>query len=75
MPPSGHTSPRRGRSRDGQGSTRGKFPIPVLVITHIEDPEIHEQMLHAGAAEVLPKDVTLREVLACRQEARTPRLG
>ena len=39
-------------------------PIPVLVITHIEDPEIHEQMLHAGAAEVLPKDVTLREVLA-----------
>jgi two-component system response regulator DevR len=39
-------------------------PIPVLVITHIEDPEIHEQMLRAGAAEVLPKDVTLKEVLA-----------
>jgi len=39
-------------------------PIPVLVITHIEDPVIHEQMLRAGAAEVLPKDVSFREVLA-----------
>ena len=39
-------------------------PIPVLVMTHIEDPSIHEQMLRAGAAEVLPKDVTFREVLA-----------
>jgi two-component system response regulator DevR len=38
--------------------------IPVLVMTHIEDPAIHEQMLRAGAAEVLPKDVTFREVLA-----------
>ena len=40
------------------------YPIPVLVMTHIEDPAIHEQMLRAGAAEVLPKDVTFREVLA-----------
>jgi two-component system, NarL family, response regulator DevR len=39
-------------------------PIPVLVITHIEDPAIHEQMLRAGAAEVLHKDVSFREVLA-----------
>ena len=39
-------------------------PIPVLVMTHIEDPAIHEQMLRAGAAEVLPKDVSFREVLA-----------
>jgi DNA-binding NarL/FixJ family response regulator len=36
----------------------------VLVITHIEDPAIHEQMLRAGAAKVLPKDVSFREVLA-----------
>ena len=39
-------------------------PIPVLVMTHIEGPAIHEQMLRAGAAEVLPKDVSFREVLA-----------
>jgi DNA-binding NarL/FixJ family response regulator len=39
-------------------------PIPVLVMTHIEDPAIHERMLRAGAAEVLPKDVSFREVLA-----------
>jgi DNA-binding NarL/FixJ family response regulator len=39
-------------------------PIPVLVMTHIKDPAIHEQMLRAGAAEVLPKDVTFREILA-----------
>src|SRR5919107_5889979 len=38
-------------------------PIPVLVMTHIEDPTIHEQMLRVGAAEVLPKDVSFREVL------------
>jgi DNA-binding NarL/FixJ family response regulator len=37
--------------------------IPVLVITALEDPAVHEQMLRAGAAEVLPKDVPLREVL------------
>ena len=39
-------------------------PIPVLVMTHIEDPAIHEQMRSAGAAEVLPKDVTFREIIA-----------
>ena len=39
-------------------------PIPVLVMTHIEDPAIHEQMRRAGAAEVLPKDVTFREIIA-----------
>src|SRR5215211_1770218 len=32
-------------------------PIPVLVMTQIQDPAIHEQMRRAGAAEVLPKDV------------------
>jgi DNA-binding NarL/FixJ family response regulator len=39
-------------------------PIPVLVMTHIEDPAIHEQMLRAGAAEVLPKGVSFGEILA-----------
>ena len=39
-------------------------PIPVLVMTHIEDPAIHEHMRRAGAAEVLPKDVTFREIIA-----------
>jgi DNA-binding NarL/FixJ family response regulator len=38
-------------------------PIPVLVMTHIEDPVIHEQMLRAGAAEVLPKEISFTEVL------------
>jgi DNA-binding NarL/FixJ family response regulator len=38
-------------------------PIPVLVMTHIEHSVIHEQMLRAGAAEVLPKEVSFREVL------------
>ena len=39
-------------------------PIPVLVMTHIKDPAIHEQMLRAGAAEVLPKGVSFGEILA-----------
>jgi len=38
--------------------------IPVLVMTALEDSEAHEQMLRAGAAEVLPKDVPFRDVLA-----------
>src|ERR671915_2149372 len=38
--------------------------IPVLVMTHIEDSAIHEQMIRAGADEVLPKEVPFREVLA-----------
>jgi two-component system response regulator DevR len=45
-------------------------PIPVLVMTHIEDPAIHEQMLRAGAAEVLSKDVTFTEVLAAVRRFR-----
>ena len=39
-------------------------PIAVLVMTQIQDPAIHEQMRRAGAAEVLPKDVTFREIIA-----------
>jgi DNA-binding NarL/FixJ family response regulator len=38
--------------------------IPVLVMTALEDSAIHEQMLRAGADEVLPKEVPFREVLA-----------
>jgi len=38
--------------------------IPVLVLTALEDSAIHEEMLRAGANEVLPKDVPFREVLA-----------
>jgi DNA-binding NarL/FixJ family response regulator len=38
--------------------------IPVLVLTALEDSAIHEEMLRAGAAEVLPKEVPFREVLA-----------
>jgi CheY-like chemotaxis protein len=38
--------------------------IPVLVMTALKDSAIHEQMLRAGAAEVLPKDLSFREVLA-----------
>ena len=38
--------------------------ISVLVMTALEDPAVHEEMVRAGAAEVLPKDVPLREVLA-----------
>jgi two-component system, NarL family, response regulator DevR len=38
--------------------------IPVLVMTHIEDRGVHERFLEAGAAEVLPKEVSFREVLA-----------
>ncbi len=38
--------------------------IPVLVMTALEDPAVHEQMLRAGAVEVLPKEVPFSEVLA-----------
>ena len=38
--------------------------IPALVMTALEDSAVHEQMLRAGAAEVLPKVVPFREVLA-----------
>jgi DNA-binding NarL/FixJ family response regulator len=38
--------------------------IPVLVLTALEDSAIHEEMLRAGADEVLPKKVPFGEVLA-----------
>jgi two-component system response regulator DevR len=38
--------------------------IPVLVMTHIEDEEVHEEFLGAGASEVLDKGITYEEILA-----------
>ena len=38
--------------------------VPVLVMTSIEDPGVHERFLEAGADEVLDKDANLVEVLA-----------
>jgi DNA-binding NarL/FixJ family response regulator len=38
--------------------------IPVLVMTVLEDPAVHEEMIRAGASEVLAKDISFREVLA-----------
>ncbi len=38
--------------------------VPVLVMTSIEDPEVHERFLEAGADEVLNKDANFVEVLA-----------
>ena len=38
--------------------------IPVLVMTVLEDPAFHEEMIRAGASEVLAKDISFREVLA-----------
>src|SRR5215212_6633704 len=38
--------------------------IPVLVMTSIEDPEVHDRFLRAGASEVLDKGISFDEVLA-----------
>ena len=38
--------------------------VPVLVMTHIEDTEVHGAFLQAGAKEVLAKGVPFAEVLA-----------
>ncbi len=38
--------------------------VPVLVMTHIEDEEVHKKLLEAGASEVLPKTMTYEEILA-----------
>ena len=50
--------------------------IPVLVMTHLENPEIRPRLLEAGASEVIPKDLPFGDVLAAvrrlgdeRQEA------
>ncbi len=47
------------------GELHGANPsVPVLVMTHIKDPGVHERFLRAGASEVLSKDVSFAEVLA-----------
>ena len=38
--------------------------VPVLVMTSIEDPGVHERFLEAGADEVLDKDASFVGVLA-----------
>ncbi len=38
--------------------------VPVLTLTHLEDPEVIERFLKAGASEVLPKSITFAEALA-----------
>jgi DNA-binding NarL/FixJ family response regulator len=38
--------------------------IPVLVMTAIEDSEVHERFVRAGASEVLDKGISFDEVLA-----------
>ncbi|CAN5739250.1 hypothetical protein BH20ACT12_BH20ACT12_08360 [soil metagenome] len=43
---------------------RANPAVPVLVMTHIEEWDVHERFLEAGAAEVLAKDVPFAEVLA-----------
>ena len=43
---------------------RANPAVPVLVMTHLEEQDVHERFLKAGAAEVLAKEVPLAEVLA-----------
>jgi DNA-binding NarL/FixJ family response regulator len=38
--------------------------VPVLVMTHLEDEQVRERFLEAGASEVLSKDITFSEILA-----------
>ena len=38
--------------------------VPVLVMTNIEEPKVHEEFLGAGASEVLSKCISFGEVLA-----------
>jgi len=43
---------------------RANPAVPVLVMTHIEEWDVHERFLKAGASEVLSKEVPFAEVLA-----------
>ena len=38
--------------------------VPVLMLTNIEDSEVRERFLEAGASEILLKDASFLEVLA-----------
>jgi DNA-binding NarL/FixJ family response regulator len=37
--------------------------IPVLVMTHLEDEAVREELLGAGASEALSKDIAFAEIL------------
>ena len=43
---------------------RANPAVPVLVMTHMEERDVHERFLSAGAAEVLAKEVPFEAVLA-----------
>jgi DNA-binding NarL/FixJ family response regulator len=43
---------------------RANPAVPVLVMTHIKQWDVHDKFLEAGAAEVLAKEVPFTEVLA-----------
>jgi len=43
---------------------RANPAVPVLVMTHVEEWDVHERFLEAGAAEVLAKEAPFAEVLA-----------
>jgi len=38
--------------------------VPVLMLTNIEDGEVHERFKEAGASEILLKEASLLEILA-----------
>ena len=44
--------------------------IPVLVMTTIEDPEVHDRFLRVGANEVLAKGISFAEVLGAVRRLR-----
>jgi len=44
--------------------------VPVLVLTTIEEREVHEKFLRAGASEVLPKEISMDEVIAAVRRLR-----
>jgi two-component system response regulator DevR len=44
--------------------------VPVLMLTHLEDREVIERFLKAGASEVLPKSITFLDILAAVRRLR-----
>ena len=47
--------------------------VPVLTLTAIEDEEVIDRFLEAGASEVLPKHISFVEVLAAVRRIRGER--
>src|SRR5215217_4715868 len=48
--------------------------VPVLMLTHLEDREVVQRFLEAGASEVLPKSITFAETLAAVRRLRGGRV-